>query len=467
MRNITFLLTVIALQLSAQAPSRIWGMTTSGGANNKGTIFVVDADGTDFTTVFSFDEASGWNPEGGLCLAPNGLIYGLTNLGGTASPAAGTLFTIDPATFTFTKLRDFNITNGGFNFGTLVVGADGLLYGAGYAGTNGGGSIYRIDPATNAYTELYALDQSIDGAAINSRLLQTADGLFYGAASQGGVNGEAGTLFRYDAVNDVFTKLHDFDGALGGRTPYGGLTQAANGWLYGTTFEGGAQNAGIVFKYDPVNHVFLKVADFHDLNGGSCWTTLVNAGGVLLGAVATGGLNGGGFIFSVDPTTDIVADVNTFSLATGTAPVGSLVLGTDGQLYGMAQSGGSGFFGTLYRFDPFTLQRTTLYSFDNAAHGGLPRGEVLLAGTGVGVTELPDAVSMSLMPNPSNGQVVLECTRAMLPMQLTITDALGRALGSRTITDVRTVMELGGTPGMRTVMLTGRAGTRTLHVLIE
>jgi uncharacterized repeat protein (TIGR03803 family) len=467
MRNITLLLAAVALQLSAQQPARIWGMTTSGGANNKGTVFVVDADGTDFTTVVSFDEASGWNAEGGLCLAPNGLLYGLTNLGGTASPAAGTLFTIDPATYTFTKLRDFNITNGGFNFGTLVVGADGLLYGAGYAGTNGGGSIYRIDPATNAYTELYALDQSIDGAGINSRLLQTADGLFYGAASQGGVNGQAGTLFRYDAVNDVFTKLHDFDGALGGRTPYGGLTQASNGWLYGTTFEGGVQNHGIVYKLDPVNDVFVKVKDIDDMNGTDCWNTLVNAGGDLVGTVTNGGLNGGGFIFTIDPSSDLFTVVNDFAVATGNGPFGSLESGPDGQLYGMAQLGGTAFFGTLYRFDPLTLQRTTLYNFDNAANGGLPRGEVLVTGTGVGISERPDAASISLMPNPSGGQVVLECTRAMLPMQVSIIDALGRTLGSGTITDVRTVMELGGTPGMRVVMLTGRAGIRTLHVLIE
>jgi uncharacterized repeat protein (TIGR03803 family) len=467
MRNLTLLLAVGALQLSAQDPARIWGMTTAGGANNKGTVFVVNADGTDFTTVFSFDDASGWNAEGAFCLAPNGRLYGLTNLGGTASPAAGTLFTIDPSTYTFTKLRDFNITNGGFNFGTLVVGTDGLLYGAGYGGTDGGGSIFRIDPATNAYTELYALDQATDGAAINARLLQATDGLWYGAASQGGANNQSGTLFRYDAVGDVFTKLHDFDGALGGRTPYGGLTQAANGWLYGTTFEGGMLNHGIVYKYDPVNDVFTKVKDIDEMDGSDCWNTLVSAGGELVGAVTNGGMNAGGFIFTIDPTTDLFTVVNSFAVATGNGPFGSLEQGPDGQLYGMAQLGGTGFFGTLYRFDPVTLQRTTLYNFDNGANGGMPRGEVLVTGAGVGLSEVRDDTGVSLLPNPSGGQVMLECTRAMLPMQATISDALGRVLMSTSIRDVRTTMDLGGTPGLRMVTLSGPAGMRTLRVLIE
>ncbi|MBL0045685.1 MAG: hypothetical protein IPP33_15190 [Flavobacteriales bacterium] len=467
MRTSTLLLVLLSLQLAAQQP-RIWGMTTSGGANNKGVVFAVDADGTDFSTVFAFDEASGWGPEGGLCLAPNGLLYGMTTYGGEAVPAAGTLFTIDPATGTFTKLIDFNITNGGYNQGALIVGADGLLYGAAYGGTAGGGSIFRVDPTTNAYTELYALTQSVDGAGINSRLLQTPDGLLYGAASQGGANFESGTLFRYDIANDVFTKLHDFDGADGGRTPYGGLCQAENGWLYGTTFEGGTGNSGIIYKYDPVNDEFEKVFDFEDADGANCWNTLVNAGPDLLaGAVGTGGLNSAGFLFTLVPSTDTFTLVNSFAVANGSGPVGSLVAGAGGPLYGTATLGGASFYGTLYRFDPITLQRTTIHGFTNGADGGQPRGEVVVLGGEVGVAETVSTMLFSVGPNPSSGQVTLNCDPAALPLEAHIADAWGRVSRRFTVTRASSVIDLGIVPGIRCITISGANASRTERVVVD
>ena len=467
MRTPTLLLAFISLQLSAQQP-RIWGMTTSGGANNKGVVFAVDADGSGFSTVFDFDEASGWSPEGGLCLAPNGLLYGTTMMGGEAVPAAGTLFTIDPVIGTFTKLIDFNITNGGFNQGTLIVGADGLLYGAAYGGTTGGGSIFTVDPATNTYTELYALNQSVDGAGIHSRLLQTSDGLLYGAASQGGANAESGTLFRYDIANDVFTKLHDFDGAAGGRTPYGGLCQAEDGWLYGTTFEGGTGNSGIVYRYDPVNDEFEKVFDLDDAGGSNCWNTLVNAGpDLLVAAVGSGGLNSGGFLFTLVPSSDTFTLVNSFSVFTGSSPVGSLVAGAGGPLYGLASLGGSGVYGTLYRFDPISLQRTTIHSFTNGPDGGQPRGEPLVIGTEVGIAETSAISIFSVGPNPSSGQVTLHCHPAALPLQARITDGMGRLVRTFAVTATTSVIDLGAAPRILSITMTGSKGSRTEQVVVQ
>ena len=81
MKHFTHLAQLLALIAScsqfdahAQAP-RLWGMTPMGGANDKGTLFRVDADGTDFTVEYHFSELSGWGPEGTLCLADNGKLY--------------------------------------------------------------------------------------------------------------------------------------------------------------------------------------------------------------------------------------------------------------------------------------------------------------------------------------------------------------------------------------------------------
>ena len=69
----------------------------SGGANNKGTLFHVDADGTDFSVAYHFSDSSGYAPEGTLCLANNGKLYGTTNLGSTGRttlPAWAAVFSL-------------------------------------------------------------------------------------------------------------------------------------------------------------------------------------------------------------------------------------------------------------------------------------------------------------------------------------------------------------------------------------
>ncbi|HRH37376.1 MAG TPA: hypothetical protein PK760_03465, partial [Flavobacteriales bacterium] len=66
MRAVLAIPVLLSLHLTAQDPLRIWGLTPSGGANSKGTVFAVDADGGNFTTVYDFTDASGWGPEGGL-----------------------------------------------------------------------------------------------------------------------------------------------------------------------------------------------------------------------------------------------------------------------------------------------------------------------------------------------------------------------------------------------------------------
>jgi uncharacterized repeat protein (TIGR03803 family) len=467
MSTVALLISMTTLELAAQDPLRIWGLTPNGGANDKGTVFRVDADGSNFVTVFAFTDSSGWGPEGGLCLAPNGLLYGLTTFGGEGAPPVGTLFTIDPVNGAFTKHHDFALSNGGYNWSTMLLGTDGQLYFAGYAGSAGGGGIFRLDPSTNQYTEVYALDQATDGGAITGRLLQAADGLLYGTASQGGATGEAGTIFRYDPVADVFTKLHDFDGAAGGRTPYGGLCEAGNGWFYGTTHEGGVNNRGIVYKYNPGTDVFTTIHNMADDNGLSCWNTLHKLGpDLLVGGVANGGLNSGGYLFTVVPSTDAVTVVWNGSLANGANPVGDLVGGPDGQIYGLLSQGGSGFFGTLSRFSPTTFQPTVLHNFTNGADGGLPRGEPLVISAAVGVDEVADRSFFSIAPNPSAGEIIIRCDPAHLPAQARIIDAIGRTVRTFTITKASTTLHLADV-GVHCITLSDAVGSCTERLLVR
>ncbi len=395
------LLVLLPLTTHAQLPV-LWGMTPMGGADNKGTIFRVDGDGTDFLVMHHFSDADGYAPEGTLCLASNGKLYGTTNVGGTASPAAGTLFSFDLATSTYTKLVDFDISNGGFGWGGMIAHPDGKLYGATYGGGGSGGSIFRLDPATDTYTILHPLDQATEGGSINNRLSVGDDGLLYGSGGTGGVN-NAGTLFRFDPGTNTFTLLYEFDGALNGRTPYGGITDGGNGWFYGTTWEGGSDDEGILFKYAPSTNTFVKLIDFTGPNGQSPWSSPVRLGTELYGTVTLGGAAGGGYVYHLDPATDAITVLHAFNLLDGGTLFGN-VTGIGTTLYGAGSFGGTNYQGTVYAIDPLSGTLTTLHSFMDPSDGYSPRGDLVAAGTAiVGVEERAPEAGLHVMPNPADG----------------------------------------------------------------
>jgi uncharacterized repeat protein (TIGR03803 family) len=58
-----------------------------------------------------------------------------------------------------------------------------------------------------------------------------------------------GVVFKIDA-SGVYTVLHDFSGA-DGEGPYADLMLDSVGNLYGTTYEGGDFESGVVFKIAP------------------------------------------------------------------------------------------------------------------------------------------------------------------------------------------------------------------------
>ena len=81
-----------------------YGETAAGGAYNSGTIFRFDAIGT-LTTLLSFTQTDGWDPDGGLVQATNGNFYG------TALGNYGTIFEITPSGVV-TTLHAFNGKDG-------------------------------------------------------------------------------------------------------------------------------------------------------------------------------------------------------------------------------------------------------------------------------------------------------------------------------------------------------------------
>ena len=193
-----------------------------------------------FTTLHSFAGMDGDNPYGALVQATNGNFYGTTYDGGNYY--VGTVFKITPSG-TLTTLHSIDGPEGGGPYAGLVQATNGDFYGTTYEVGNYG-TVFKITPS-GKLTTLHRFDYT-DGAFPYAGLVQATNGNFYGTTYGGGANNVYGTVFKI-TPSGTLTTLHSFAGADGGG-PYAGLVQATNGDFYGTTYGGGANNLGTIFK---------------------------------------------------------------------------------------------------------------------------------------------------------------------------------------------------------------------------
>src|SRR6478735_769599 len=224
---------------------RLYGMTSGGGSIDAGVIFSYDPAISTYAKLIDFAYKKGVNPQGSLIQASDGQLYGMTSGGGSSN--MGVIFSYDLTTSTYTKRMDFDYTNGAVPFGSFIQASDGKLYGTTAAGGNNTlGVIFSYDAATSNYTKLRDFGANNLGNYVNGALTKDKANKLYGMTTDGGIYGK-GTIFSYSVATAVFTKLKDFDDANGAH-PYGSLTQASNGKLYGMTSRGGSYDAGVIFS---------------------------------------------------------------------------------------------------------------------------------------------------------------------------------------------------------------------------
>ena len=156
---------------------------------------------------------------------------------------------------TLTTLHSFDGTDGSSPQAGLVQATDGSFYGTAAEGGHADcffgdtcGTVFKIT-AGGTLTTLHFFDYT-DGYYPVARLVQATDGNFYGTTYNGGdptaCGPPCGNVFKMSPGGTLQT-LHNFvfsDGAF----PQGGLLQATNGTLYGTTPSGGANRDGTVFS---------------------------------------------------------------------------------------------------------------------------------------------------------------------------------------------------------------------------
>ncbi len=394
------------------------GNPNLGGDGGNGTVFSISASGTNFTKLHDFNFASGAYPRGSLVQAKNMLLFGLTSGGG--DNGQGTIFSYNLTGGVFTRLHNFlNRTgnqNGANPNGSLVETADGKLYGMTFAGgTNNLGIIFSIESNGTGFTKLYDFNTS-NGAQPYGSLVLGNNGILYGLTSKGGTN-NFGVLFSLNPAGNVYTKLHEFNNS-DGAFPRGNLLLASDGMLYGLTPEGGANAQGVNFSFNPSNGNFNTLHNFInttlDPNGSKAFGSLTEAeNGLLYGLSSEGGTNNLGILFSFNPITAGFTNLKSFDNASGQNPFGSLALGSDGLLYGMTKSGGVNNLGTLFSFNPSGNTFIKLQDF-NQLNGASPLyGDLLEPGKcRPPVVICPDDINISTLPNTCNIPVQFTATLA-------------------------------------------------------
>lgn len=328
------------------ADGLMYGVAQFGGAENNGTVFKIEADGT-VTVVHSFDGSDGSFPDAPLTLASDGWLYGSTAFGGAdsmgvifkvssagdfvvlhvfskgadqglerpntqlipdgqggfyctgdliAKPKAGVLFQYS-ASGAVTILAQFQGNHLGRGPNNLVMGSGGVLYGTTMHGVerNSSGTFFSYKPGGRLKT-LHFFDFNTEGTNPATPLVVSPGGDIYGMM-------RSGNIFRM-STKGVYSPVHTFDTSDPlGFEPAGGLTIDASGKLYGTTSVGGKLKGGTVFSMtlDGQGKVLKSLGSANAANGydalsAPTWVT----GGALWGTTTMGGQFDKGTVYRID-----------------------------------------------------------------------------------------------------------------------------------------------------------------------
>lgn len=332
------------------------GTTYIGGANNAGAVFKLAPDGAE-TVLYSFCAqskcADGQTPYGGLIVDGTGNIFGTTYLGGSGA-ADGTVYKLAPDG-TETVLHSFQGGRDGIiPDAALKADKKGNLYGTtASGGLHSIGTVFEVaSDGTESILHAFAGAPN-DGAQTYSNLVADKQGNFYGTTYIGGAN-NFGTLFKLapDGTETVLYSFCALSNCADGESPYPGLIMDKAGNLYGTTNRGGANiYYGTVFKFAPdgtetVLHSFAGGSDGSFPYGG----LVADRKGDLYGMTWEGGSAGGGIVFKVaQDGTETVLHTFTGTTNDGAYPYDAPILDKAGSLYGTTYGGGSNYKGVVFK----------------------------------------------------------------------------------------------------------------------
>jgi uncharacterized repeat protein (TIGR03803 family) len=252
----------------------------------------------------------------------------------------------------------------------------------------------------------YVFAGGVSGNGPDTSLTVDAGENFYGTTFAGGVAGEGGCgeVFKLAVVPGkamrAETELHRFNCA-DGRNPVAPLLLGPDGVLYGTTFYGGSNDLGVVFKLTPppsgsTKWVETVLYSFTGRDGENPIGQLVlDKAGAIYGVTENGGTNLLGNVFKLTPpakgkTKWTETEIFPFDYGTGNSPMAGLVMDSAGALYGTVSYNGDTSLGSgvAFKLTPPAKGKTAwsytpLHVFGlNTNDGNTPESELIFDSSG-------------------------------------------------------------------------------------
>lgn len=190
-------------------------------------------------------------------------------------------------------------------------------------------------------TAVYSFANGNDGGFPIGGLAANARGKMFGVTTAGG-SGHNGVIFEVDKTSAgwVETPLYSFTGGADGGAPSGRLTVDAGGNVYGTATQGGTGVVGAVFELSPPG------------SGGNSWTETV--------------------LYNFTGNND------------GGEPMGNVLLGSDGNIYGTTAGYGQYNYGVVYKLTPNggSWSESVIHAFQGGSDGEVPRDGLIQDSSG-------------------------------------------------------------------------------------
>jgi uncharacterized repeat protein (TIGR03803 family) len=440
--------------------SQIYGLTRGGqvaAGESNGTIYRLNPDGSSFQQIHGFNNTNGYGPSGSLIHAQDGNLYGLTTFGGSGF-SDGLAFSINTDGTAYNPLQWLdNGPASGKPQGSLVQAGNGSFYGMNNtSGPAFAGSVFKLTVNPLSYQQFFPFCLAPGCAEYPSgSLIQASDGNLYGMTPYGSQTTSQGSIFRINTSGTGYIILHPFTGGAAGGNPAGSLIQAPDGFLYGMTQNGGLNDFGVIFKMKTDGTAFQIIFQLGtNASSGAngvhpAGSLLRGADGKLYGMANRGGVYSLGTIFRINSDGTGFQVIYNFNGTNGAYPVASLIQDPNSTvLYGMANLGGTGNMGTVFKINTDGSGFLKLMDF-NGINGKYPKGDLLLVAAGAPLmlknpakiteanTSVSDAGFIEIAPNPVHNVFNIHFQNALKgKTSFSIVDINGKTVRQNIIPDI-------------------------------